>query len=177
MQQQPNVRPLLTEDAISNRISQLALEINRDYAGQELHLVAILHGALVFVGDLIRRLEMPLTLDIVKVRSYLGTESTGRIEYQLHPTQPLDGLKILLVDDILDTGLTLERVAHDLRQAGAAQVKTCVLLDKPSRRTRLVKADYVGFEIDDVFVVGYGLDFNERFRNLPYIGQITQEVH
>jgi hypoxanthine phosphoribosyltransferase len=170
----PKIRQLISEDQIRDRIAALASDINDDYADTELRIVAILHGALVFVGDLMRRLTVPVTLDIAKIQSYAGTESTGELTYQLRPTRPLENQHVLLVDDILDTGLTLERVANDLRQAGAMDVKTCVLLDKPERRTRPVQADYVGFTIDNVFVVGYGLDFNEKYRNLPFVGEILE---
>jgi len=161
---------LITEAQIARRIKTLAREIERDFHGREMVVVALLNGTVVFLADLIRQLNLPLRLDFIGVSSYgLGTES-GNLIFTKELRLDVRSRDVLLVDDILDTGKTLSRVLPKLRALKPRRLKTCVLLDKPARRVEKIRADYVGFEIPDCFVVGYGLDFAERYRNLPFIG-------
>lgn len=164
-------RELIGAEAISSRIVQLASEISADFkAGSPMAFVAVACGAVVFSADLMRRLKIPMTFDLVSASSYVGTESVGEVVVQMNLRHCLEGRDVLLVDDILDSGRTLSRLSSEIRALNPASLRTCVLLDKPSRRAVGFKADYVGFEIPDVFVVGYGLDYDGYYRNLPYIG-------
>ena len=163
-------RVLIPAAKIARRIKALSKEIEKDFAGRELVIVAVLNGTVLFLADLIRCLSLPLRLDFVGVSSYrLGTES-GDLVFTKELRLDVRGRDVLLVDDILDTGKTLRRVLEKVRQLRPRRIKTCVLLEKRSRRTEKVRADYVGFRIPNYFVVGYGLDFAERYRNLPFIG-------
>jgi len=169
---------LVTPLAIKRRIAGLGETINRDYAGKDLMVVAIVNGALIFTADLLRQLRSSLRLDCLRASSYHdGTKASG--EPRIVDSMKLDvrNHNVLLVDDILDTGKTLAAVAGMIKQKGALTVKTCVLLDKKARRAVPFEADYVGFEIPDEFVVGYGLDFNERYRNLPCIGVLKPKYY
>lgn len=168
---------LITEAQIARRIRGLAREIERDFRGRELAVVSLLNGTVMFLADLIRHLNLPLRLDFLGVSSYgLGTES-GDLVFTKELRLDLRGRDVLLVDDILDTGRTMSRVLPKLKALQPRRVKICVLLDKPGRRTEAVKADYVGFEIPDLFVVGYGLDFAERYRNLPFVGVLHPHIY
>jgi len=161
---------LLPADRIRRRVAQLGSALTREYSGHDLVVVALLHGTVLFLADLVRHLPLPLKLDFLGVSSYRGSTRPGALEITRELRLDVRGREVLIVDDILDTGRTLEAVRNrigDLRPAG---IRTCVLLDKPSRRERPVQADYVGFRIPDVFVVGYGMDHDERFRNLPFVG-------
>lgn len=170
-------RVLLDEAAIIERINKLAAQITEDYRGQDLTVVAILNGSIIFSADLLRRIPLPLKIDGLRVSSYAGTESTGQITFGQTSVSELRGRHILLLDDILDTGLTLSAVKEHLIAAGEAlSVKTCVLLRKDVPRDHAIEADYVGFDIPNEFVVGYGLDYNGKYRNLPYIGILTDEA-
>jgi hypoxanthine phosphoribosyltransferase len=163
---------LIPADKIARRIKALSKEIERDFSGRELVIVAVLNGTVLFLADLIRCLSLPLRLDFVGVSSYgLGTES-GDLVFTKELRLDVRGRDVLLVDDILDTGKTLRRVLEKIRQLQPRRIKTCVLLEKASRRIEKVRADYIGFTIPNHFVVGYGLDFAERYRNLPFIGII-----
>jgi hypoxanthine phosphoribosyltransferase len=165
---------LITEAQIKRRVATLARTLTRDYAGSELTVVALLTGTVVFLADLLRRLEIPLQLDFMGVSSYgTGTES-GQLVYTKKLRLGIEDREVLLVDDILDTGRTLADVTARLRRLRPRSLRTCVLLDKPSRRLVPITADYTGFVIPDVFVVGYGLDFAERHRNLPFLGVLRQ---
>jgi hypoxanthine phosphoribosyltransferase len=167
---------LITEAQIARRVRQLARAIQRDYAGRELVVVALLNGTVLFLADLIRHLSLPLRLDFMGVSSYgAGTES-GELVFTKELRLDVRGRDVLLVDDILDTGRTLRRVTEKLRALQPRRVKICVLLDKRERRVEKIRADYVGFEIPDRFVVGYGLDYAERYRNLPFVGVLRPEV-
>lgn len=169
---------LVTPAAIKRRITALAETINRDYHGKDLMVVAIVNGALIFTADLLRHMRSPLRLDCLRASSYHdGTKAVG--EPRIVDSMKLDvrGHNVLLVDDILDTGKTLAAVAGVIKAKGALTVKTCVLLDKKARRAVPFEADYVGFEIPNEFVVGYGLDFNERYRNLPCIGVLKPKYY
>ena len=162
---------LVSETAIRKRIKVLAEKINRTYRGEDLTVIAIVNGALIFAADLLRQLRTPLRLDCLRATSYhAGTEAGGKPVIIDNLKLDISGQQVLLVDDILDTGNTLTAVRQLLLAKGAASVRTCVLLDKKARRSVTFDAEYVGFDIPDEFVVGYGLDFNERYRNLPCIG-------
>jgi hypoxanthine phosphoribosyltransferase len=169
---------LVTPTAIKRRIAGLGAQLNQDYAQKDLMVVAIVNGALIFTADLLRQLTSPLRLDCLRASSYHdGTKAMG--EPRIVDQMKLDvrGQHVLLVDDILDTGKTLAAVAGLIKSKGAASVKTCVLLDKKARRMVPFEADYVGFEIPNEFVVGFGLDFNERYRNLPCIGVLKPKFY
>lgn len=170
-------RVLITRDQIANRLRVLAREIQRDFADSEMVVVSLLNGTVMFLADLVRCLTLPLRLDFIGVSSYgAGTES-GQLIFTKELRLDVRGRDVLLVDDILDTGKTMTRVLDRLRVLGPRLIRTSVLLDKPSRRLKPVQADYVGFEIPDVFVVGYGLDFAERYRNLPFVGVLHPHVY
>lgn len=170
-------RVLITEEQIEERIKVLAHEIERDFHGRELVVVSLLNGTVMFLADLMRHLNLPLRLDFLGVSSYgQGTES-GDLVYTKELRLDVKGRDVLLIDDILDTGKTLGHVLPKLRALKPRRIKVCVLLDKPSRRVENVHADYAGFEIPDYFVVGYGLDFAERYRNLPFVGVLHSHVY
>ncbi|MCB1044866.1 MAG: hypoxanthine phosphoribosyltransferase [Acidobacteria bacterium] len=162
---------LLSEPEIQQRIDLLGEEINRDYAGRELLAVCLLKGSVVFMSDLIRRLQMPLTIDVMRASSYGdATESSGSVKILQDLDRDISGLDVLVVEDIVDTGRTLAKTLDLLRFRQPRSLKICTLLDKPSRREVQIPIDYTGFVIEDHFVVGYGLDFDEHYRQLPYIG-------
>lgn len=161
---------LVTEVEIRRRLGELAREIRRDYLGKDLTVVALLTGTVVFLADLVRRLAVPLRLDFMGVSSYRSETKPRELVYTKELALDVRDRDVLLVDDILDTGRTLGAVCVKLGRRGPRSVRTCVLLDKPSRRLVNLRADYVGFEVPDVFVVGYGLDYAERYRNLPFVG-------
>lgn len=170
-------RILITDQQIATRILRLAREIQRDFRGREMVIVSLLNGTVMFLADLIRHLSLPLRLDFIGVSSYgAGTES-GDLVFTKELRLDVRGRNVLLVDDILDTGRTMTRVLPKLRALKPRRIKICVLLDKPSRRVENVQADYVGFEIPDFFVVGYGLDFAERYRNLPFVGILHSHIY
>ncbi len=170
-------RILITEQQLARRIRLISREIERDFKGREMVVVALLNGTVLFLADLIRNLTLPLRLDFMGVSSYgAGTES-GDLVLTKELRLDVRGRDVLLVDDILDTGKTLYRVLGKLRVLKPRRIKTCVLLNKAARRVEDVEADYVGFEIPDFFVVGYGLDFAERYRNLPFVGVLHPHVY
>jgi len=170
-------RVLITEEQIARRVKILAREIERDFRGREMVVVSLLNGTVMFLADLIRHLNLPLRLDFIGVSSYgLGTES-GDLVFTKELRLDVRGRDVLLVDDILDTGKTMSRVLPKVQALRPRRIKICVLLDKPSRRTEDVKADYIGFAIPDYFVVGYGLDYAERYRNLPFVGVLHPHVY
>ncbi len=165
-------RVLFSKEEIDARLDQLAVQITADYRGKDLTVLAILNGSLIFMSDLLRRIPLPLELDCLRVKSYYGgTVSTGRVQFD-HTALPLvHGRHVLLLDDILDSGNTLTSIIETIRvESGPLSLKSCVLLRKMKNRSLTVQADYVGFDIEDEFVVGYGLDYQERYRNLPLIG-------
>jgi len=170
-------RILISEEQLARRVKILAREIERDFRGRETVVISLLSGTVMFLADLIRHLNLPLRLDFIGVSSYgLGTES-GELVFTKELRLDVRGRDILLVDDILDTGKTLSRVLPKLRALKPRRIKVCVLLDKPSRRVEKIHADYTGFEIPDFFVVGYGLDFAERYRNLPFVGVLHPHIY
>lgn len=170
---------LLTEEQIDAKVAELGERISADYAGRELTLVSVLKGSLPFMADLMRRIKLPLRIDLMEVSSYGGTstESSGLVRILKDLSAPIDGRHVLLVEDIIDTGLTLNYLLRYLRGKNPASIKVCSLLDKPARRLVEIPIDYVGFEIPDAFVVGYGLDFGEVYRNLRFVGVLRPEAY
>jgi len=170
-------RVLLPQAQIARRLRAMSREIQRDFEGRELVIVSLLNGTVMFLADLVRHISLPLRLDFIGVSSYgAGTES-GELVFTKELRLDVRGRDVLLVDDILDTGRTMVRVLGKLRVLQPRRIKTCVLLNKQSRRTEKVQADYVGFEIPDLFVIGYGLDYAERYRNLPFVGVLHRKMY
>lgn len=171
----PHVEVMIDEETLQRRIRQLGEQISRDYRGKELTLVGILKGSVFFITDLARRIDLPLTLEFLGVSSYQGgTETTGEVRITSDVTKPMAGKDILLVEDIVDTGLTMKFLLENLGARHPASLKVCTLLEKPARAKTKVGIDYKGFVIDDRFVVGYGLDYAERYRNLSFIGVMKE---
>jgi hypoxanthine phosphoribosyltransferase len=170
-------RVLITEEQIEKRILTLAREIERDFRGREMVVVSLLNGTVMFLADLMRHLNLPLRLDFMGVSSYGAGTDSGELVFTKELRLDVRGRDVLLIDDILDTGKTLRYVLPKLRALKPRRIKICVLLDKPSRRVEKIHADYAGFEIPDYFVVGYGLDFAERYRNLPFVGVLHPHVY
>ncbi|MDQ3129642.1 MAG: hypoxanthine phosphoribosyltransferase [Acidobacteriota bacterium] len=170
----PNLEILYSEEQIKTRVAELGAEIARDYAGQELVVVGVLKGSVVFLADLIRAIDLNLTIDFMAVSSYKdGTVSTGDVEILKDLTNPIRGKAVIICEDIVDTGLTLFRLMEILGSRGAASIKIATLLDKPEPRIKKeLKIDYCGFQIPNKFVVGYGLDAAGRYRNLPFIAVV-----
>ena len=159
-------------------IDRVAAEITRTYSGTEFTVVPVLKGACIFAADLVRRIPIPLRLAFMAASSYGDGTIPGDLVLSFFPSgQELRGQHVLLVDDILDSGRTLSAITAELRQRGADEVRTCVFLDKPSRRSVKLQPDFRVFEVEDLFVVGYGLDFAGRYRNLPYVGALRSEIH
>ena len=170
-----HVVTMLSSEAIAERVRELGSQITRDFDGASLVLVCVLKGSFVFTSDLMRAIALPLRIDFLGVRSYgEGTESSGVVQITQDLSRPIEGEDILIVEDIVDTGLTIAHLMDLLRTRQPRSVKVCALLHKPSRARVNIKVDYVGFTIDDRFVVGYGLDFAEEYRNLPYIGVVER---
>jgi hypoxanthine phosphoribosyltransferase len=170
-------RVLITEAQIIRRIRALARAIERDFRGREMVIVSLLNGTVMFLGDLIRHLSLPLRLDFMGVSSYGAGTTPGELVFTKELRLDVRGRDVLVVDDILDTGRTLSRVLAKLRALRPRRIRVCVLLDKPARRVEPIRADYVGFRIPDVFVVGYGLDYAERYRNLPFVGVLHPHIY
>ncbi len=169
-------RVLFDGPAIHKRLDEMAAQMTADYSDRELTVIAILTGSLMFMSDLLRRIPLPLKLDCLSVGSYHGkTQTSGDVVFKL-AVPDVGGRDVLILDDILDTGYTLAAVRKKLETAKPRSIRICVLLSKRKRGARNVDADYIGFEIDDEFVVGYGLDFMERYRNLPYVGVLRKEL-
>jgi hypoxanthine phosphoribosyltransferase len=168
--------PLFSAEQIQNRIQEMGAEITRDYAGREPLLVGVLKGACVFISDLMRAIDLPLAVDFMAISSY-GSQmrTSGEVRIIKDLDTPVEGRDILVVEDIVDTGLTLSYLLASLHARGARSVKLAALLDKWERRERPVQIDYLGFKIPDAFVVGYGLDYAERYRNLPYIAVLKED--
>jgi len=170
-------RVLFDGPAINKRLNEMAARITADYPERELTVIAILTGSLMFMSDLLRRIPIPLKLDCLSVVSYHGqAQTSGEVMFKQLAVPDVAGRDVLIVDDILDTGHTLAAVRKKLETAKPRSIRVCVLLSKRKQRARDVDADYIGFEIEDEFVVGYGLDFMERYRNLPYIGVLRKEL-
>jgi len=168
---------LIGQEQIARRIRKMSRDIVRDFSGREMVVVSLLNGTVLFLADLIRNLSLPLRLDFIGISSYGNGTQSRELVVTKELRLDVEGRDVLLVDDILDTGKTLVRVQKMLTALNPRRIKICVLLKKEARRIELVEADYVGFEIPDVFVVGYGLDFAERFRNLPFLGVLKPGVY
>jgi hypoxanthine phosphoribosyltransferase len=173
----PNrVDVMIASDEIAARVQQLAAQISADYAGKQPLIIGVLKGAWIFLADLVRQLTVPVRCDFVRVTSYgAGTETSGQPKLLLDVAESVAGADVLVVDDILDTGISAAWLLDHLQQKNPASVRLCVLLDKSERRRVPVSSDYVGFSIPDRFVVGYGLDCGEQFRELPFIGHVKGE--
>ncbi len=170
---------LVSEDQIQAKVRELGARISADYAGRQLTLVSVLKGSLPFMADLMRSISVPVRIDLMEVSSYGGTstESSGLVRILKDLSASIAGEEVLLVEDIIDTGLTLNYLVRYLRGKNPASLRICTLLDKPARRLVEIPVDYTGFTIDDRFVVGYGLDFGEFYRNLRYVGVLRPEVY
>lgn len=169
---------LLSREQIERRVAELAAQIEKDYAGKDLIMVCVLNGASVFYIDLLMELDIPLEMNFIRVSSYgSGTKSSGSIRMLYDLEADITGKHVLIVEDIIDSGNTLKNLTALLAGRGAAEVKSCCLLDKPSRRSVDMEADYVGFEVPDEFLVGYGLDYAGKYRNLKFIGTLKKEIY
>ncbi len=168
---------LFSETEIRQRVIDLGRVITRDFRGKDLLLVAVLRGSFIFLADLVRAIQLPCALDFMAVSSYAGSESTGIARVTLDLKKSPVGKHVLLVEDVVDTGLTLARLRGALKGRGVRSMKACAFLDKPSGRRRVARIDYRGFTVPDGFVVGYGLDYHERYRNLPYLGLLKRRVY
>ena len=178
MLEQDIERVLFTEQELKDRVAELAAQIDRDYAGKEPMLISVLRGSFIFMADLARAIHLPCTVDFMAVSSYgSGTTSSGQVKITKDLSESIEGRDIIVVEDILDSGNTLSYLFQLLQARHPASVRLCTLLDKPSRRTKPITADYTGFAVDDLFVVGYGLDYAEKYRNLPYIGVLKPAVY
>jgi hypoxanthine phosphoribosyltransferase len=170
-------RVLLDEQKIAERIAEMGKKISQDYQGKDLLLIGVLKGAFIFLADLVRSIDLPIALDFVAVSSYgHSTETTGVVRIIKDVDYPVTGKHILLVEDIVDSGLTLRYLAQVLAEQKPASLKICALLDKPERRKVSLDVDYVGFSIPNEFVVGYGLDYNGQYRNLPFVGALKHSI-
>lgn len=167
------IEVLLSEEEVDRRIQEIGDQISRDYAGRQVHLVCVLKGGSFFMCELAKRITVPVSIDFMSVSSYgKDTKSSGVVRIVKDLDEPLAGKHVLVVEDIVDSGRTLSYLLEMLRDRGPEDVRLCTLLDKPSRRVVDIRADYTGFEIPDEFVVGYGLDYDQKYRNLPYVGMV-----
>ena len=169
---------LYTEEELRKRVKELGCQITADYAGREPLLISVLRGAYIFMADLTRSINLDVTVDFLSVSSYgAGTVSSGQVEIKKDLSSSIEGKDLIIVEDILDSGNTLYYLMDVLRARKPASVRLCTLMDKPERRAKPIKADYVGFTIPDAFIVGYGLDYAEKYRNLPYVGVLKPSVY
>ena len=168
-----NIRKYLTEEQITERVKAMGEQISKDYAGKQVHLICVLKGGVFFMCELAKRITVPVSMDFMSVSSYGdGTKSSGVVKIAKDLDETLEGKDVLIVEDIIDSGRTLYYLMDILAKRKPKSMKLCTLLDKPERRVKDVKVDYVGFNIPDEFVVGYGLDYAQRYRNLPFIGVV-----
>ena len=166
-----SIKVMISEERVNRRINELAEQISEDFKGRSVHLVCILKGSIFFTCELAKRLSVPVTIDFMSVSSYgAGTKSSGVVRLVKDLDEPLEGKDVIVIEDIIDSGRTLGYLMENLSARKPATLKLCTLLDKPDRRVTDVYVDYTGFEIPDEFVVGYGLDYDQKYRNLPYIG-------
>ena len=171
-----NISVMISEEEIDKKVRELGARISKDYAGRTVHLVGILRGGAFFMCELAKRITVPVTIDFMSVSSYgSGTVSSGVIKVGKDTDEPIEGKDVIVVEDIVDTGRTLSYLLEMLKGRKPASIALCTLLDKPERRTHEVKVDYTGFQVPDKFVVGYGLDYAQKYRNLPYIGVVETE--
>lgn len=168
---------IFTEEQIQKKVKELAAEISKDYKDKQLTLVSVLKGATIFLADLMKNLSIPLSIDFMAVSSYKNTESSGVVRLLLDLRESPENKNLLIVEDIIDTGLTMNYLCENLKTRNPKSLKICSLLYKPARNIKTVKINYLGFEVPDKFVVGYGMDFNEIYRNLPYIGILKPDVY
>ena len=169
---------LFSEEQLKTRVAEIAREIERDYQGKEVMLISVLRGSFIFMADLCRAIDLPCTLDFMSVSSYgSGTTSSGQVQITKGLSEDITGRHIIVVEDILDSGNTLSYLLKILEHRHPASIRLCTLLDKPDRRVKPVEVHYSGFTIPDAFVVGYGLDYAEKYRNLPYIGILKPQVY
>lgn len=169
---------LISEEELHKRIKELGAEITEDYKGKDLVVIGILKGAVIFMAELVKYIQLPVTMDFMSVSSYgKSTISTGEVRIIKDLDFSVEGKDLLIVEDIIDTGLTLNYLSTLLEKRGANSVRICTLLDKPERRTVGVDIDYFGFEVPDEFIVGYGLDYAEKYRNFPFIGSLKEDVY
>lgn len=169
---------LYTEEQLAQRVKELGAQITADYAGKTPLIASVLRGSYVFMADLTRAIDLPISVDFMAVSSYgAGTSSSGQVQILKDLSDRIDGRDLIIVEDILDSGNTLYYLLDVLRARRPASIRLCTLLDKPSRRIKPIQADYCGFTIPDAFIVGYGLDFAEKYRNLPYIGVLKPELY
>jgi hypoxanthine phosphoribosyltransferase len=169
---------LLTGEQIQGRVAELGRQLAADYASRDPVLVSVLKGSIIFLADLVREMEIPLSVDLMEVSSYgASTESSGQVRILKDLSKPIEGRNVVVVEDIIDTGLTLNYLLKYLADKGPQSIQVCCLLDKPARRLAEIPIAYRGFTIPDRFVIGYGLDFDERYRNLPYIGVLRPSVY
>ena len=167
------INVLISEEEVDKKVREIAEQISADYAGKTIHLICILKGSVMFACELAKRLTIPVTIDFMSVSSYgSGTTSTGIVRIVKDLDEPLEGKNVLIVEDIIDTGRTLAHLIEVLKTRKPESVKLCTLLDKPERRVVPVEVDYTCFQIPDKFVVGYGLDYDQKYRNLPYVGVV-----
>ena len=171
-------RVLFSEEELKNRVAEIAAQIDKDYEGKQPLLGSVLRGSFVFMADLVRQIHLPCTVDFMAVSSYgAGTSSSGQVKIIKDLSEQIEGKDLIVVEDILDSGNTLSYLLQLLQARKPASIRLCTLLDKPERRTKPITADYWGFSIPDAFVVGYGLDYAEHYRNLPYIGVLKPSVY
>ena len=167
------IRELVSEEEVEKRVCELGRQISEDYAGRQVHLICVLKGGVFFMCELAKRITVPVSMDFMRVSSYGdGTASSGVVKSAKDLDESLEGKDVLIVEDIIDSGRTLSYLIQILEKRGPKSLKLCTLLDKPERRVKPVTVDYVGFNIPDEFVVGYGLDYAQKYRNLPYIGVV-----
>ncbi|TWH79468.1 hypoxanthine phosphoribosyltransferase [Sedimentibacter saalensis] len=169
---------LITEDELQAKVKELGAKITEDYQGKDLLLVCVLKGAVLFVSDLMKRIDLPLEINFMAISSYgSNTQSSGVVRILKDLNQSIEGRNVLIVEDIIDSGLTLSYLTENLKAKGPESVEICTILDKPDRRTTSLNIKYTGFQVPDEFVVGYGLDYAEKYRNLPYIAVLKEEVY
>ena len=169
---------LFTREEIAEKVKSLANQLKGAYEGKNPLILCILKGSLIFTADLVRELDFPCQIDFMQVSSYgSGAETTGKLKIKKDMDTDISGRDVIIVEDILDTGVTLSNLIQELQRRGASSVAVCVLLNKPARRISEVKADYIGYDIENEFVIGYGLDYDEKYRNLPYIGVLKREIY
>ncbi len=169
---------LYTEEELKNRVKELGAQITADYRGKAPVLASVLRGSYIFMADLTRAIALPISVDFMAVSSYgSGTVSSGQVEIKKDLSDSIEGKDLLIVEDILDSGNTLYYLLDVLRARKPASIRICTLMDKPARRQKPIHADYVGFSIPDAFIVGYGLDYDEKYRNLPYVGVLKPSVY
>ena len=169
---------LITEDVLQAKVAELGAKITEDYKDKDLLLVCVLKGAVVFVSDLMRKIDLPLDIDFMAISSYgSNTRSSGAVRILKDLNTAIEGRHVLIVEDIIDSGLTLSYLLDNLKSRGPASVEICTILDKPDRRTTDLEIKYKGFQVPNEFVVGYGLDYAEKYRNLPYIAILKEEIY